>query len=210
MKLVLNLLILTLITPMIFGAQIVLQNPKVNELAPTFSSMDSNGSVVKLSDFVGTPVILEWTNHDCPYVARHYEENNMQTAQKIAHDKGFIWLSVISSTPGDQGHVSPKKANELSLTRNAYPTHVLLDESGDIGMMYGAKTTPHMYIIDAQGILRYKGAIDDIGSGMKFFKTSFADATNYINTQLDDVIQGNSLKVVSTVAYGCSVKYNYD
>ena len=76
MKLVLNLLILTLITPMIFGAQIVLQNPKVNELAPTFSSMDSNGSVVKLSDFVGTPVILEWTNHDCPYVARHYEDRH--------------------------------------------------------------------------------------------------------------------------------------
>ena len=173
MKLILNFVILFSFSATLIGAEIILQNPKVNMKAPMFSAINSHGEEVKLSDFKGKPVILEWSNHECPYVARHYEETNMQAVQKIAQDEGFIWLTVISSTPGDQGHVSPAKANELTKTRNAYPTHVLLDESGQIGMQYGAKTTPHMFMIDDKGILRYKGAIDDIGKGMKFFSTSF-------------------------------------
>tara|TARA_B100000686_G_C16410563_1_gene771997 strand:- start:112 stop:744 length:633 start_codon:yes stop_codon:yes gene_type:complete len=210
MKLILNFVILFSFSATLIGAEIILQNPKVNMKAPMFSAINSHGEEVKLSDFKGKPVILEWSNHECPYVARHYEETNMQAVQKIAQDEGFIWLTVISSTPGDQGHVSPAKANELTKTRNAYPTHVLLDESGQIGMQYGAKTTPHMFMIDDKGILRYKGAIDDIGKGMKFFSTPFDQATNYIATQLLDVKKNNKLSIESTVAYGCSVKYNYD
>ena len=155
-------------------------------------------------------MILEWTNHECPYVARHYNENNMQSIQKMASNAGVIWLSIISSTPGDQGHVSPEKANELTKSRKASPSHVLIDESGEVGMLYGAKTTPHMYMIDANGILRYKGAIDDIGRGMQFFNTPLNKAINYVSSQMDQLIANQSLAINSTTAYGCSVKYNYD
>jgi hypothetical protein len=143
-------------------------------------------------------------------VARHYDENNMQDVQKIARAEGIIWLSVISSTPGDQGHVSADKANALTDSRGASPAHVILDESGEVGMLYGAKTTPHMYMIDANGILRYKGAIDDIGRGMQFFNASFKDAKNYVSSQLIELVANQSLAINTTIAYGCSVKYNYD
>jgi hypothetical protein len=143
-------------------------------------------------------------------VARHYDENNMQDVQKIARAAGIIWLSVISSTPGDQGHISADKANALTDSRGASPAHVLLDESGEVGMLYGAKTTPHMYMIDANGILRYKGAIDDIGRGMQFFDASFEEAVNYVSSQIGELVAGQVLAVNSTTAYGCSVKYNYD
>jgi peroxiredoxin len=192
-----------------FSAEIKLHDPKLNEPAPNFVEQNSYGVYVQLSDFIGQPVILEWTNHECPYVARHYSKKNMQAVQKAAQKKGFIWLSIISSTPGDQGHVSGDQANELTMSRNASPTHVLLDESGKIGMQYGAKTTPHMFMIDATGVLRYKGAIDDIGQGMKFFDASFNDSVNYISTQLDAVLKNSELEISNTVAYGCSVKYDY-
>ena len=194
----------------LMSAEIILQNPNVDEQAPSFSGINSYGKQINLSDFLGQPVILEWTNHECPYVAKHYSESNMQDVQKRAQDEGFIWLSIISSTPGDQGHVDKATANALTKSRNAYPTHVLLDESGEIGMKYGAKTTPHMYMIDSSGVLKYKGAIDDVGRGMKFFSASLKDAVNYVATQLDDVKNNKLLTNSSTVAYGCSVKYNYD
>tara|TARA_B100000287_G_C20657854_1_gene789151 strand:- start:1201 stop:1833 length:633 start_codon:yes stop_codon:yes gene_type:complete len=210
MKLIFNIMILFSLTANLVSAEIILQNPDVNKQAPIFSAIDSYGQEINLLSFKGKPVILEWSNHECPYVARHYKENNMQKVQKIAQEEGFIWLTIISSTPGEQGHVTPEQANELTQIRDAHPTHIVLDESGEIGMKYGAKTTPHMYMIDAKGILRYKGAIDDIGAGMKFFSASFTKATNYISSQIFDVKNNNSLAINSTVAYGCSVKYNYD
>ena len=210
MKLMLNFLTFALLSSNVMAAEIVLQNPKINEQAPAFSGIDSYGNTINLSDFIGQPVILEWTNHECPYVAKHYDQNNMQAVQEQAKKEGFIWLSIISSTPGDQGHVKPSKANELTELRSAYPSHVLLDESGDIGMKYGAKTTPHMYMIDSNGVLRYKGAIDDVGKGMQFFSASLKDAINYVAIQLNDVKDNRQLEISSTVAYGCSVKYNYD
>ena len=193
-----------------YAAEIQLQNPSINAQAPNFATVNSYGQTIQLSDLRGSPVILEWTNHECPYVVRHYDENNMQDVQKIARAAGIIWLSIISSTPGDQGHVSAAKANALTNTRGASPTHVLLDESGEVGMLYGAKTTPHMYMIDANGILRYKGAIDDIGRGMQFFNASFKDAKNYVSSQLRELVANQSLAINTTIAYGCSVKYNYD
>ena len=192
------------------AAEIQLQNPSINAQAPNFATVNSYGQTIQLSDLRGSPVILEWTNHECPYVARHYDENNMQDVQKIARAAGIIWLSIISSTPGDQGHVSAAKANALTNTRGASPAHVLLDESGEVGMLYGAKTTPHMYMIDTNGILRYKGAIDDIGRGMQFFNASFEEAVNYVSSQISELVAGQVLAVNSTTAYGCSVKYNYD
>ena len=193
-----------------YAADIKLQNPSINIKAPNFKALDSYGNNIQLSDFIGSPVILEWTNHECPYVMRHYNENNMQSVQMMALDAGVVWLSIISSTPGDQGHVSPNKANALTSSRAASPAHVLLDESGEIGMLYGAKTTPHMYMIDANGILRYKGAIDDIGRGMQFFDASLQQAKNYVSSQMSELIANQSLAISSTTAYGCSVKYNYD
>ena len=210
MRRFLNLSLLIMMSSSLMSAEIILQNPNVDEQAPSFSGINSYGKQINLSDFLGQPVILEWTNHECPYVAKHYSESNMQDVQKRAQDEGFIWLSIISSTPGDQGHVDKATANALTKSRNAYPTHVLLDESGEIGMKYGAKTTPHMYMIDSSGVLKYKGAIDDVGRGMKFFSASLKDAVNYVATQLDDVKNNKLLTNSSTVAYGCSVKYNYD
>ena len=210
MRRVLNLSMLLMMSSSLMSAEIILQNPNVDEQAPSFSGINSYGEQINLSDFIGQPVILEWTNHECPYVAKHYSENNMQDVQKRAQDEGFVWLSIISSTPGDQGHVDKATANALTKSRNAHPTHVLLDESGEIGMKYGAKTTPHMYMIDSSGVLKYKGAIDDVGRGMKFFSASLKDAVNYVATQLDDLKNNEQLLISSTVAYGCSVKYNYD
>ena len=210
MKLFLTFITFFSITTATYAVEIKLQNPAINEEAPNFKAVNSYGKIIQLSDLKGTPVILEWTNHECPYVARHYNENNMQSIQKMASNAGVIWLSIISSTPGDQGHVSPEKANELPKSRKASPSHVLIDESGEVGMLYGAKTTPHMYMIDANGILRYKGAIDDIGRGMQFFNTPFNKAINYISSQMDQLIAKQSLAINSTTAYGCSVKYNYD
>ena len=209
MKLFLTLFAIFFITTT-SAAEIQLQNPSINVKAPNFVTVNSYGQTIQLSDLRGSPVILEWTNHECPYVARHYDENNMQDVQKIARAAGIIWLSIISSTPGDQGHVSAAKANALTNTRGASPAHVLLDESGEVGMLYGAKTTPHMYMIDANGILRYKGAIDDIGRGMQFFNASFEEAVNYVSSQIGELVAGQVLAVNSTTAYGCSVKYNYD
>ena len=210
MRRVLNLSMLLMMSSSLMSAEIILQNPNVDEQAPSFSGINSYGEQINLSDFIGQPVILEWTNHECPYVAKHYSENNMQDVQKRAQDEGFVWLSIISSTPGDQGHVDKATANALTKSRNAHPTHVLLDESGEIGMKYGAKTTPHMYMIDSSGVLKYKGAIDDVGRGMKFFSASLKDAVNYVAMQLDDLKNNKRLPISSTVAYGCSVKYNYD
>jgi len=210
MKTFLTLLAIFATSSSVNAADIKLQNPPINEKAPNFTAVNSYGKTIRLSDLKGSPVILEWTNHECPYVARHYNENNMQSIQKMASDAGVIWLSIISSTPGDQGHVSPEKANALTDSRGARPTHVLLDELGKVGMLYGAKTTPHMYMIDANGILRYKGAIDDIGRGMQFFNAPFNKAVNYISSQMDQLIAKQSLTINSTTAYGCSVKYNYD
>jgi len=210
MKLFFTFIITFSITTVTYAADIKLQNPAINEQAPNFQAVNSYGKTIQLSDLKGSPVILEWTNHECPYVARHYNENNMQNLQKMARDEGVLWLSIISSTPGDQGHVSAEKANELTESRKASPSHVLIDESGEIGMLYGAKTTPHMYMIDANGILRYKGAIDNIGRGMQFFNAPFNKAINYVSSQMDQLIANQSLAINSTTAYGCSVKYNYD
>ena len=210
MKTFLTLFATLAISSSVNAAEIKLQNPPINEKAPNFIAINSYGKTIQLSDLKGSPVILEWTNHECPYVARHYNENNMQRIQKMASDAGIIWLSIISSTPGDQGHVSPETANALTDSRGASPTHVLIDALGELGMLYRAKPTPCMYMIDANGILRYTGAIDDIGRSMQFFNASFNTATNYVRSQMDQLIANQSLTINSTTAYGCSVKYNYD
>ena len=176
----------------------------VGQPAPDFTGIDSNGNQHTLSQYKGKTVVLEWTNHDCPYVKKHYNSGNMQTLQKQATADGVVWLSIISSSPGKQGHVSGGKANDLTRSRNAAPTAVILDESSAIGRLYGAKTTPHMYIIDKTGQLVYMGGIDSIPSSDE---ADIAGAKNYVRAALDAMTAGKTIEDSITRPYGCSVKY---
>lgn len=177
---------------------------KINEAAPGFTLADSRGGTVSLSDYKGKLVILEWTNHECPFVRKHYDSGNMQQLQRNYTGKEVVWLSIISSAPGKQGHVTGEQAEELTKTRNAAPAAVLLDPTGKVGQEYGAKTTPHMYIIDREGVLRYAGGIDSIKS------TDQADiktAKNYVAQALDELLAGKPVSEPATAPYGCGVKY---
>ena len=165
---------------------------------------DSNGTVHNLSDFAGKNVVLEWTNDGCPYVKKHYKSGNMQALQKEAAADGTVWLSVISSAPGKQGHVSGEQANTLTSTRGAAPTAVILDETGTAGRTFSAKTTPHMYVIDASQTLVYQGAIDDNRSANP---ADALTANNYVREALSAVKSGAPIATPETAPYGCSVKY---
>ena len=176
----------------------------VGQPAPDFTGVDSNGSQHTLSQYKGKTVVLEWTNHDCPYVKKHYNSGNMQALQKQATADGVVWLSIISSKPGKQGHVSGDDANKLTKSRNAAPTAVILDESSEIGLLYGAKTTPHMYIVDKTGQLVYMGGID---SNPSKDEADIAGAKNYVQVALDAMAAGKAIEDSVTRPYGCSVKY---
>ena len=195
------LLLLSLLNLMTFAAQ---AGVTINQPAPDFSGIDSNGNTQSLSQYQGKTVVLEWTNHDCPYVRKHYQSNNMQSLQKEATSAGIVWLSIISSAPGKQGHVSAREANNLTEKRNASPSAVILDEQGQIGRLYGAKTTPHMYIIDPGGKLVYMGGIDNIPSSDA---ADIAAATNYVKVALESLNDGKPITNNVTRPYGCSVKY---
>jgi peroxiredoxin len=176
----------------------------VGKPAPDFTGVDSHGIKHSLSQYQGKTVVLEWTNHDCPYVKKHYNSGNMQTLQKQATADGVVWLSIISSRPGKQGHVSGERANELTRSRNAAPTAVILDGTSEIGLLYGAKTTPHMYIVDKTGRLVYMGGIDSIPSSNE---ADIAGAKNYVRVALDAMAAGKTIEDSITRPYGCSVKY---
>lgn len=177
---------------------------RVGAAAPAFTATDSNGKTHNLGDFKGKTVVLEWTNDQCPFVRKHYGSNNMQKLQQEATDKGVVWLSVISSAPGQQGHINGPQANELTKSRNASPTAVLLDPDGEIGRLFAARTTPHMFVIDAQGVLQYAGAIDDKPTSNP---ADVATANNYVRSALDSVLAGQPVQVATSQPYGCSVKY---
>lgn len=178
--------------------------PRVGQRAPDFAAVDTTGDTWTLAGVQGKTIILEWTNHECPYVRKHYATGNMQSLQKEALGKGFLWLSVISSAPGKQGHVTPQEADRLTEERAAFPKAVLLDETGEMGRAYNASTTPHMFIIGPDGVLLYMGAIDDRPT------TNEADvekADNYVRAVLGDIAAGRGVAQAITRPYGCSVKY---
>jgi peroxiredoxin len=177
---------------------------KVSEPAPAFTAASSTGGTVSLAQFKGKVVVLEWTNHDCPYVRKHYESGNMPALQREAASQGVVWLSIISSAPGEQGHVSPAQANDLTTSRNAAPAAVLLDPKGTVGKQYGATNTPHMYVIDKAGVLVYAGAIDDKPTART---SDIQGANNYVRAALQAVLAGRPVKTPVTRAYGCTVKY---
>ena len=177
---------------------------KVGEAAPAFTLKDTTGADVSLADYAGKTVVLEWTNHECPFVRKHYGAGNMQEQQREATAEGVVWLTINSSAPGNQGHVDAAEADEVRTEANAAQTAYLLDADGTVGRLYGAKTTPHMYVIDPEGMLRYAGAIDSIPSADA---DDLVQATQYVPQVLAELAAGQPVSVSVTRPYGCSVKY---
>lgn len=176
----------------------------VGAMAPDFALKDTYGTEHKLSDFRGKYVVLEWFNPDCPFVKKHYDSGNMQALQEKYTDQGIIWLSINSSAPGKQGHYSQEEFNNITKASNASPTYVLPDADGTVGRLYGAKTTPHIFIISEQGRLIYEGAIDSIASTNS---GDISEAENYVEMVFDNLGEGKGGSPSSTRPYGCSVKY---
>jgi peroxiredoxin len=177
---------------------------EIGKPAPSFTLPDTNGKAHSLADLKGKYVVLEWYQPDCPFVRKHYRSGNMQALQKEYTAKGVVWLSIDSSAPGEQGNYPADKLNEFAARDGAARTALLLDPAGNVGRLYGAQTTPDMYIIDPSGNLVYKGAIDNKRStDLEDVKT----ATNYVKSALDALLNGKPVPTTSTRPYGCSVKY---
>lgn len=177
---------------------------KADSPAPQFTETDATGKSHSLKDFAGKWVVLEWFNKDCPYVKKHYGSKNMQDLQKTYTAKGVIWLSVISSAPGKQGHQTPAEALAEAKASGSAATAVLLDVDGNMGKAYGAKTTPHMYVINPQGQIAYMGAIDDNDSANP---NVIPKSKNHVREALDLAMAGKPVTLKTTKPYGCSVKY---
>lgn len=177
---------------------------KIGSPAPDFAVADAQGKTHKLSDFKGKYVILEWYNKDCPYVRKHYDSRNMQKIQSEMTGKGIVWLSVISSAPGKQGYLASADAVKNGEKEGTKATAILIDDNGKMGKAYGAKTTPHMYLIDPQGVLRYNGAIDSNDSADP---KTIASAENYIIRAVASAEKGEKIARETSKPYGCSVKY---
>jgi len=172
--------------------------------APDFTGTDSNGKTQKLSDYKGKVVVLEWTNPLCPFVVKHYDSGNMQKLQEEYTGKDVVWLSINSSASGKEGNQSAEDANKYMTEKKSKQTARILDPSGEIGKAYGAKTTPHMFVIDKDGNVVYQGAIDDNDSSKP---ETIADAKNYVKAALDSVLDGKPVETAQSKPYGCSVKY---
>jgi alkyl hydroperoxide reductase subunit AhpC len=177
---------------------------QIGQPAPEFTATDSKGHPLTLSEYRGKTVVLEWTNADCPYTRKHYTSGNMQGIQALAQKNGVIWLTVISSAPGKQGYVNGPAADALTQSRGAVPTAVVLDSAGTVGRLYGAKTTPHMFVIDKNGALQYMGGIDSIATADV---SDIARAEPYLKEAMLQVVQSKPVAHAVTRPYGCSVKY---
>ena len=177
---------------------------EVGKPAPDFTLKDTAGKEVKLSDYKGKFVVLEWVNYGCPFVKKHYGVKNMQKLQKEFTDKGAVWLSICSSAPGKQGNMPPAEAAAETKALGAASTAYLIDEDGKVGNLYGARTTPEMYIVDPTGKLVYQGAIDDRSSPDP---ATLEGATNYVKVALTEAMAGKPVTTPVTKSYGCSVKY---
>jgi len=176
----------------------------VGEAAPNFIIKDTHLKPVVLASYRGKFVVLEWFNVDCPFVKKHYGSGNMQRLQKTYTDKGVMWFSICSSAPGKQGFYSAEEINKTMAQKGSQATAVILDTRGEVGRLYGAQTTPHIFIIDPEGILIYQGAIDSIPSTDP---ADIANAQNYAASALDSAMADQPVSVSSTKSYGCSVKY---
>ncbi|MDO9215501.1 MAG: redoxin domain-containing protein [Methylococcales bacterium] len=184
-----------------FSAQ---AEPVINQPAPLFSAATADGKTLNLADLHGKTVILEWTNHECPFVKKHYESGNIPNLQKQAAAQGVVWLQIISSAAGKQGFVDGETAKKVNAERGATPANTVFDPEGTIGKLYAATNTPQFFIINPEGVLLYKGAIDSIPSADQ---TDIAKAENYISEALVELAAGKSISKNTTKPYGCTVKY---
>lgn len=176
----------------------------VGKTAPEFSLKDAQGKEHALAEYQGKFVVLEWVNFGCPFVKKHYGSGNMQGLQAEYTGKGVVWLSICSSAPGKQGHFEGEELKKQLAEHQSKATHYLTDAEGQVGRAYGAKTTPHMYVIDPKGILVYAGGIDDIPTADP---DDLAKAKNYLRLALDALLAGQPVAAPTTPPYGCSVKY---
>ncbi len=176
----------------------------VGQPAPDFTLKDTSGKTVRLSDFKGKHVVLEWTNPGCPFVRKHYDSGNMPATQKDATSKGVVWLSINSTEKASSDYLEPAKLAAWRTERKSASTAVLMDEEGTVGKSYGARTTPHMYIVNPQGMLVYAGGIDSIPSARP---ADIEKATNYVTVGLGEALAGKPISAATTAPYGCSIKY---
>ncbi|MCF7807067.1 MAG: thioredoxin family protein [Candidatus Marinimicrobia bacterium] len=195
---------LVMILALVVSTSLFAKGAEVGKPAPDFTLQDPMGITVSLNDFKGKHVVLEWVNYDCPFVKKHYNSGNMQMLQAKYTEQGVVWLTINSSAPGKQGNYSTKEILQRSREHNTAFSAYLRDESGKVGRAYGAKTTPHMFVVDPQGMVIYAGGIDDIRS------TNVKDidkATNYVAAALDAALAGKAVATSTSKPYGCSVKY---
>lgn len=188
-----------------FSAGSVLASASVGQPAPNFSAVDTNGKTVSLADFKGKHVVLEWINPGCPFVQKHYKPGNMQGTQKEAAAKGVVWLAISSTAPEASDYKKPADLAGWMKTQNAAATATLMDDDGKVGKAYGARTTPHMYIVNPAGTLVYAGAID---SNRSANPADIPNSTNYVKQALGELLGGKPVSTASTQPYGCSVKYS--
>ena len=194
----------TLVVLILAAVPLLIAAAKAGDAAPEFTATASNGKTVRLSDYRGKYVVLEWHNNGCPYVGKHYNSGNMQRLQKQWTSQGVVWFTILSSAPGKQGYVTASEENDYLTKEHAAPTAALLDPTGEIGHMYDAKTSPQMVVINQQGVVIYSGAIDDKPT------TDLQDvqgATNYVSLALEQAMAGKAVQTPATRPYGCSVKY---
>lgn len=176
----------------------------VGEAAPAFTLPGVDGKAHALKDYAGSYVVLEWINFGCPFVRKHYDSDNMQSLQAASAARDVVWLTICSSAPGKQGYFEGDELKEQVEASRSKARAYLVDAEGAVGRAYGAKTTPHMFIIDPKGTLIYAGAIDDRPTTDK---ADIKSATNYVKAALDAAMAGKKVETAVTQAYGCSVKY---
>jgi peroxiredoxin len=178
--------------------------PEIGKAAPAFTLKDTAGNTHSLADFEGKFVVLEWLNYDCPFVQKHYDSGNMPALQERYTEQDVVWLSVVSSAPGKQGHFAPAEMDRRTAQAGGNQTAVLMDPTGTVGRAYNAKTTPHMFVIDPEGTLLYMGGIDDVPTANP---ADLERATNHVAAALDAAMAGEAVPVAVSQPYGCSVKY---
>ncbi len=183
---------------------VLAQSAAVGQPAPAFQLADTQGKPVKLADFQGKFVVLEWTNPGCPFVVKHYGSQNMQALQKEASGLGVVWLSISSTAPGHSDYLAPAALAAQYKTWGATATAMLMDDAGQVGRAYGARTTPHMYVIDPKGLLVFAGGIDDKRSANP---ADVKTAKNFVRAALAEALAGKPVSTPTATPYGCSVKY---
>ncbi len=198
-------LLLALFTTLIAAVLYASDSPPVGSAAPNFSATDSNGKTRSLADYKGKYVVLEWFNPECPFVKKHYGSGNMQKLQENFTSKGVTWLTIDSSAPGKEGSLKPEEANKTIASWKVHSTALLLDSDGKVGKAYGAKNTPHMFVINPEGKVVYEGAIDSKASPNP---DDIPSSTNYVKVALDESMAGKQVSTPSSRPYGCSVKYD--